>query len=364
MSGEELELVKQVFESNWIAPAGPDIPAFEEEFCAAIGVDHAVALSSGTAALHLSLITSRVGENDEVFCSTLTFSACANAITYVNARPVFIDSDRTSWNMDPGLLEVELGKRSRTNRLPKALILVHIYGQSADIDPIRTACERFGVILIEDAAESLGATYKDQSPGTFGRVGVFSFNGNKILTTSGGGMIVSRDRDLIDHARYLATQARETVVHYEHKNIGYNYRLSNVLAAIGRGQLRVLQKRVARKRTMFKRYAELLKDTPGIEFMPEAGYGRSSCWLTCITIDPVEFGADRSQVIEALEQYNIESRPTWKPMHLQPVFNECSIVGGAVSEWIFEHGLCLPSGTAMTDDDIVQVSEIVRSCAK
>ena len=329
-----------------------------------VGIEHAVAVSSGTAALHLSLILAGVGPGDEVVVSSFTFSASANPIAYLGARPVFIDSERTSWNMDPALLADELQTRAKTGKLPKAVVLAHIYGQSADLDPIQAACERFGVPLIEDAAEALGATYKGRSPGTIGVIGCYSFNGNKIITTSGGGMLVTEDAALAAHARKLATQAREPAPHYEHSEIGYNYRLSNVLAGIGRAQLAVLENRVAARRHNFAAYRRALGDLPGIGFQPEAPWGRHSRWLTCMTIDPVAFGMDREAVRLALEAANIESRPFWKPLHLQPVFAECEVIGGAVGEELFDRGLCLPSGSSLTDAGRSRVIDIICDCAR
>ncbi|MGB3061310.1 MAG: aminotransferase class I/II-fold pyridoxal phosphate-dependent enzyme, partial [Anaerolineae bacterium] len=318
MSGLEQQFVQETFASNWIAPLGPQVDAFEAEFAAAVGAPYALALSSGTAALHLALILAGVGPGDEVLVSTLTFSASVNPIVYLGARPVFVDSERVSWNMDPDLLAETLARKARQGRLPKAVIPVHLYGQSADIAPILESCGRYGVPVIEDAAEALGATYRGKSPGTFGPMGVFSFNGNKIITTSGGGMLVSAHKDLIEHARKLATQAREPAPHYQHTEIGYNYRMSNVLAAIGRGQLQVLEERVAAKRRIFDYYAQTIGDLPGISLMPEAPWGRATRWLTCITVDSAQFGADREAIRQALENENIEARPLWKPMHRPP----------------------------------------------
>jgi pyridoxal phosphate-dependent aminotransferase EpsN len=361
MSGHELELVSDAFASNWIAPLGPHVDAFEREFAAGVGVPHAAALSSGTAALHLAMQLVGVERGDEVLCSSFTFSATANAITYEGGVPVFVDSERASWNIDPALLAEELDACARRGKLPRALVTVDLYGQSADHDPIREACERHGVAVIEDAAEALGATYKGRAVGRFGRLGVFSFNGNKIITTSGGGMLVSANEALIRRARFLATQARDAAPHYQHSTIGYNYRLSNVLAAIGRGQLRVLDERVAARRRNFERYVELLGGLPGIAFMPEPAWSRSTRWLTCLTVDPAAFGATREDVRLALEKENVESRPLWKPMHLQPVFAGCRVRGGAVSAALFEHGLCLPSGSALTDADLERIASLVRA---
>lgn len=355
MGDRELEFVKEAFETNWIAPVGPHVDAFEQEFCQVIGTSHAAAVSSGTAALHLALQLIGVESGDEVFCSTLTFIATASPITYLGAKPVFIDSDRTSWNMNPNLLREALDRRARMGKLPKAVVLVHLYGQSADIDPIVEACLAYEIPLIEDAAESLGSTYKGRSPGTFGRIGIYSFNGNKIITTSGGGMLVSDDPDLVAKARFLATQARDSAPHYQHSEIGYNYRLSNVLAGIGRGQLRVLGDRVAARRRNFKVYQQALGNLPGIEFMPEASFGRATRWLTCLTINPAAFGANREQVRLALAKQQIEARPVWKPLHLQPVFAGCECIGGAIAEDLFERGLCLPSGSNLTTEDLERV---------
>jgi dTDP-4-amino-4,6-dideoxygalactose transaminase len=363
MSGREEQFVRETFASNWIAPLGPQVDAFEAEFAAAVGAPYALALSSGTAALHLALLLAGVGPGDEVLVSTLTFSASANPIVYLGAQPVFIDSERVSWNMDPALLEETLVARARAGKLPKAVIPVHLYGQSADMDPILAACHRHGVTVIEDAAEALGATYKGRAPGSLGWAGIFSFNGNKIITTSGGGMLVSGDKDLIDHARKLAAQARDPAPHYQHSEIGYNYRMSNVLAAIGRGQLQVLAERVRRKREICVFYRQALGDLPGIAFMPEAAWGCATRWLTCITVDPAEFGADREAIRLALEAEDIESRPLWKPMHLQPVFAGCPVAGGAVAAGLFERGLCLPSGTSLTDADLARVADAVRQMA-
>ena len=355
MGEQELEFVKEAFETNWIAPVGPHLDAFEPEFCQVIGVRHAAAVSSGTAALHLALRLIGVEAGDEVFCSTLTFIATASPITYLGAMPVFIDSDRTSWNMNPDLLRETLEHRARIGKLPKAVVLVHLYGQSADIDPILEVCNAFEVPLVEDAAESLGATYKERSPGSFGKASIFSFNGNKIITTSGGGMLVSDDPDLVSKARFLATQARDPAPHYQHSEIGYNYRLSNVLAGIGRGQLRVLEQRVQARRRNFEVYQQALGKLPGIKFMPEAAFGRATRWLSCITINPAEFGANREQVRSSLAEQQIEARPVWKPLHLQPVFAGCESIGGAVSEDLFKYGLCLPSGSNLTNEDLEQV---------
>jgi dTDP-4-amino-4,6-dideoxygalactose transaminase len=363
MSGREWPLVQDAFASNWIAPLGPHVDAFERELANRVGSSYAVAVSSGTAALHLGLQLVGVERSDEVLVSTLTFAATVNPILYLGARPTFIDSERRSWNMDPALLSQALEARSSTGRLPKAVVLVHVYGQSADIGPILAACDHYGVPLVEDAAEALGATYKGRAPGAFGRVGIYSFNGNKIITTSGGGMLVSENSDLIAHARKLATQARDPAPHYEHSEVGYNYRLSNILAAIGRGQLQALEERVAARRRNFDYYVRALGDLPGLAFMPEAPWGRHTRWLTCLTIDSSELGVDREALRLALERENIEARPLWKPMHLQPVFSGFECVGGAVSEQLFERGLCLPSGSSLTEADLARVVAPIRAAA-
>jgi dTDP-4-amino-4,6-dideoxygalactose transaminase len=364
MGDREHQFVAEAFETNWIAPIGPHVDAFEQEFCQRVGSSHATAVSSGTAALHLALQLVGVGAGDEVFCSSLTFSASANPIVYLGAKPVFVDSDRLSWNMDPHLLEAALAQRAKVGKLPKALILVHLYGQSADIDPILKTCQHYGVPMIEDAAEALGASYKGRSPGTFGTIGIFSFNGNKIITTSGGGMLVSEDASITSKAKFLATQARDPAPHYQHSEIGYNYRLSNVLAGIGRGQLLVLSDRVAARRRNCAVYEQALAHLPGIEFMPEATWGCATRWLTCLTIDPVAFGADREQVRLALAEQQIEARPVWKPLHLQPIFKDYDCYGGEVAEDLFERGLCLPSGSNLSDEDLDCVIDGIVKCAK
>jgi dTDP-4-amino-4,6-dideoxygalactose transaminase len=403
MSGREQEFVREAFASNWIAPLGPHVDAFEREFAEAVGMPYATALSSGTAALHLALRILGLQRGEEVVCSTFTFAASANAITYEGGVPVFIDCDAESWNMDPGLLREELAACARRGKLPRAVIVVDLYGQSADYDSIVRACDEFHVPLIEDAAEALGAVYwgRDEGKsqklearrqksellgasqpqpepqpsrfaGSFGRCAAFSFNGNKVITTGGGGMLVSHDQTITEKARFLATQARDPGAHYQHSEIGFNYRLSNVLAAIGRGQLTVLSERVAARRRNFELYQRALGDLPGIEFMPEAPFGRCTRWLTCLTIDAREtedgsretgLAGPRSSVLgllKALATENIEARPLWKPMHLQPVFAGCQTRGGSVSERLFEHGLCLPSGSALTEEDLERVCAVFK----
>jgi pyridoxal phosphate-dependent aminotransferase EpsN len=360
LAGTEGELLSEALDSNWIAPLGPQVEAFEREFSEATQVPHCLALSSGTAALHLALRLLGVGPGDDVLCPTLTFVATANAVLYLGGRPVFIDSERDSWNMDPILLAQELDAYSRRAEPPRAVVVVDLYGQSADYEAIASICDRHRVPLVEDAAEALGATFRGKPVGGFGKMGIFSFNGNKIITTSGGGMLVSHHRDLVDRARVLAAQARDPAPHYEHSVLGYNYRLSNLLAAVGRAQLRVLAKRVERRREVFAAYVELLEDLPGIAFMPEAPYGRATRWLTCITVEPDRFGTDREAIRLALENENIEARPLWKPMHLQPLYRDCRVVGGSVAARLFEHGLCLPSGTALTEADLQRIASIIR----
>ncbi|MFN3979738.1 MAG: DegT/DnrJ/EryC1/StrS family aminotransferase [Caldilinea sp.] len=360
MSGLEAGYVQDAFATNWIAPLGPHVDAFEQEFAAAVGARHAAALSSGTAALHLALLLAGVGHGDEVLVSTMTFSASVNPIVYLGGRPVLIDSERCSWNLDPALVAETVERKVRHGKPPKAVIPVHLYGQSADLAPILDVCNRYEIPVIEDAAEALGSTYQGRAPGTFGKAGVFSFNGNKIITTSGGGMLVSDDAALIAHARKLATQARDPAPHYQHSEIGYNYRMSNVLAGIGRGQLQVLEDRVQARRRNFAFYQETLGDLPGIAFMPEAPWGRHTRWLTVITVTPDEFGADREAIRQALEAENIEARPVWKPMHLQPVFADCEAVGGAVAEALFRDGLCLPSGSNLSQEELQRVVAVIR----
>lgn len=363
LGSDERLFVQEAFDTNWVSSVGPHVDAFEAEFARTVGSSHAVALSSGTAALHLAVQLCGVRPGDEVMVSTLTFCASVNPILYAGAVPVFVDSERTSWNLDPSLVEDICRERTRAGRpVPRALVAVHLYGQSADIGGLMDVCERYGVVFIEDAAEALGATYRDRTPGTFGKAGVFSFNGNKIITTSGGGMLVTEDGALASHARKLATQAREPVPHYEHTEIGYNYRLSNILAGVGRGQLRVLEDRVRARRRIFERYRERLGDLPGVTFMPEAPWGRHTRWLTCLLVDPAAFGADREAVRLALAEENIEARPLWKPMHLQPVYAHLDVAGGAVSESLFAHGLCLPSGSSLSKAEQDRVCEVVRRC--
>jgi pyridoxal phosphate-dependent aminotransferase EpsN len=359
MGGEELELVQDAFATNWIAPLGPHVDAFEREVAAYVGVKHAAALSSGTAALHLALRLLELRPGEEVLCSSFTFSASANPIAYEGAHPVFIDSSPETWNMDPELLRAELDACAARGRLPRAVIVVDLYGQCADYAQIARHCAEYDVPLLQDSAEALGATYKGSMAGAQGWAGVFSFNGNKIITTSGGGMLVSDDGALIERARFLATQARDPAPHYQHSAIGFNYRMSNVLAAIGRGQLRVLPERIAARRRNFEYYRRRFKDVPGLQFMPISNSGEPNYWLTCITVDPLLFGASREEIRLALEAHNIESRPLWKPLHLQPVFANCRVRGGGYSASLFERGLCLPSGSSLTEEQLDLICRVL-----
>ncbi|MEM9940606.1 MAG: aminotransferase class I/II-fold pyridoxal phosphate-dependent enzyme [Planctomycetota bacterium] len=357
--GRERELLMDAFDSNWIAPLGPHVDGFENEFAAQVGTGHAVALSSGTAALHLALEMHGVKAGGQVLTSSFTFVATANAIRYCGAEPVFLDSDWETWNMDPNLLEDELHSCAKMNRMPAAVLAVDVNGQCANYPAIEALCDRFGVPLIEDAAESLGAKLGQKNAGQFGRCACFSFNGNKIITTSGGGMLVTEDADLAERARFLATQARDPAPHYQHSVCGYNYRLSNLLAAVGRAQLEKLSEKVDARRRVFAYYQNALSDVPGIEFMPEPEGYYSTRWLTALTIDPAKAGVDREQIRLALADENIEARPLWKPMHMQPVFKECQSRNRMVSESLFEFGLCLPSGSGMTNQQLQRVTDII-----
>jgi len=350
LSGRESELVAEAIESNWIAPLGPHVDAFERELADVAGVPHAVALSSGTAALHLALVVYGIGTGDEVACSDMTFAASANAIAYTGATPFFVDCDRSTWTIDPDLLDRAISARRAAGALIRAVVAVDLYGQCCDYAALHEVCARHDLILIQDAAESLGATYQGAPAGGQGTMAAFSFNGNKIITTSGGGMLVSYNDKTIEHARKLSTQAREPVAHYEHLEVGFNYRMSNLLAALGRAQLESLPERVATRRRIRDRYRALLEDVPGISFMPDAAYGEGNAWLTCILVDPDAFGADREAIRLALEAEDIEARPLWKPMHLQPIYAAHTTFGGEVSARLFERGLCLPSGSALTDE--------------
>lgn len=363
VGSRERELLLDAFDSNWIAPLGPHVDAFEREFAAMVDRKHAVAVSSGTAALHLCLRLLDVQPGQEVFTSSLTFVATANAIRYVGAKPVFIDSDLETWNMDPCLLAEELERCSTEGTLPAAVMVVDVNGQCANYREISGICQAHGVPVIEDAAESLGASLDGRPAGSFGAAGCFSFNGNKIITTSSGGMLVTDDEAWAKRARYLSTQARDPAAHYEHSELGYNYRMSNLLAAIGRGQLQVLADRVERRREIHATYRRELGSFPGIEFMSEPEGFFSTCWLTALTIDAQQFGATNDQVRLSLEEQNIEARPVWKPMHLQPAFADCRSVETGVSESLFADGICLPSGSSMSDEDQQRVIACIRSCS-
>lgn len=352
--GYEQEYIKEAFDTNWIAPLGPNVNGFEEELAAKVGAKHAAALSAGTAAIQMALKAAGVGQGDIVFCQDLTFSATANPIIYQNATPVFIDSNFETWNMDPVALEAAFEKYPEV----KAVLVVHLYGLSADMDPIVELCKKHNVTLIEDAAESLGTTYKGKYTGTFGDYGIFSFNGNKIITTSGGGMLVSDNEERIAKVRFWSTQSREKARHYQHEEIGYNYRMSNIVAGIGRGQLKVLDPRVAKKKYIFEFYKRELGELEGIEFMPINEWNEPNYWLSCITLSGQVKPID---IMEALEKENIESRPIWKPMHMQPVFEKYDFIGDGVSEKIFENGVCLPSDTKITDDDLNRVCNVIKA---
>ena len=363
MGGNELAFVQQAFDENWIAPVGPHIGKFEEEMERYLGGGHCVALSSGTAALHLALRLSGVGPGDEVLCSDLTFIASVSPVVMQGAKPVFVDADPATWNLDLGLVEELLAERaSKGQPMPKAIIPVHLYGQPVDMDSVMRLAEQYGMAVVEDAAESLGATHGDTHTGLFGAMGALSFNGNKIITCAGGGMFLARDKALADKARFLSTQARDDAPHYQHSTVGYNYRMSNVQAGIGRGQMEVLDQRVEQKRAIFDGYVERLGDLDAMAFMPEVPGGRCNRWLTCVL-----FGGDdesgyelREAVRLALEAENIESRPLWKPMHMQPVFAEEAFVGSGAGESLFARGLCLPSDTKLTAEDMDRICAVVR----
>jgi len=360
----ERELLLDAFDSGWVAPLGPHVDGFEKEMADLTGVPCALALSSGTAALHLALLLCGVGPGDDVLLPTMTFVATANAVAYTGARPVFVDSERATWNLDPDLLDAELARRAADGTLPAAVIAVDLYGQCCDYDRIEASCDRFDVPLIEDAAEGLGATYKGRPAGSFGRFGVFSFNGNKIITTGGGGMLLGRNPDAIEHARYLATQARDDVPHYEHSELGFNYRMSNLLAAVGRGQLNNLEQRLLGRAAINARYHDGLVDLPGIGFLPQSPHGTSSHWLTVITIDADAFGIDRDEVRIRLEDDDIETRPAWKPMHLQPLYADAPCVGRSVADELWVTGLCLPSGNGLSHTELDRVINGLRACAR
>ena len=364
MAGNEYKYVTEAFDTNWIAPIGPHLNKFEEDIQEYIGGNKVAALSSGTAAIHLALMLLNIGEGDEVICSSFTFAASANPIAYVNATPVFVDSEDESWNMSPEYLEEAIKDRITKGNKPKAIILVYLYGGAAKVEEIVAIANKYGIPLIEDAAEALGAFYKGKALGTFGEMGIFSFNGNKIITTSGGGALVSANEEYINKAKFLATQARDNAPHYQHTQIGYNYRMSNVSAAIGMGQLEILDKHVNLRRNNFEFYKKEL-NVDGIEFIKEFDDTYSNRWLTCITINPDKFeGKNREDVRLALEKQNIETRPLWKPMHMQPVFEQYPFYGDGTSEHLFDVGLCLPSGSNLSQDDLDRVVNGIKDVLK
>lgn len=352
--GYEQKFVQEAFDTNWVAPLGTNVNEFEKEIASKVGSQHAVALSAGTAAIHMALKAADVGEDDIVFCQDLTFSATANPIIYQKAIPVFIDSDFETWNMSPKALETAFQKYG--DRV-KAVLVVHLYGLSADINPIMELCQKYNVTLIEDAAESLGTKYKGKYTGTLGEYGVFSFNGNKIITTSGGGMLVSNNEERIAKVRFWSTQARDQARHYQHSELGFNYRMSNIVAGIGRGQLKVLEQRIAKKKYIYEYYKKELGCIEGVHMMPMNEWQDSNCWLSCITLNGKVRPLD---IMLALEKENIESRPIWKPMHMQPLYEKYDFIGEGVSKELFENGVCLPSDTKMRDGDLERVVSIIK----
>lgn len=368
MTGNEQKFINEAFQSNWIAPAGPNINKFEEKLAAYVGTNGAVAVSSGTAAIHLALNLMGVEKGDLVFCSSLTFVASANPILYLGATPVFIDSEDKTWNMSPVALKKAMVEAQINGKLPKAVIVVNLYGQSAMIDELRGICDSYSVSIIEDAAESLGSLYKGKQSGSFGRFGIFSFNGNKIITTSGGGMLVSDDLEALAEARFLATQAKDIALHYEHSVVGYNYRMSNVLAGIGLAQLDVLDNRVEMRREVFNRYVQELGNIEGIEFMPELANTFSNRWLTTLTLNPNVIAIKPTDLIKDLKEAKIEARHIWKPLHLQLLFKGCLFyphdANNSVSERLFMEGICLPSGSNLTTEQQSKVIEVIKQSIK
>lgn len=361
MGGSEKKYVDEAFETNWVAPLGPNVNAFEKELSQYLGVRHCAALVSGTAAIHLALINLGVKQGDEVICQSFTFSATANPIVYQGATPIFIDSEPETWNMDPELLEKAIKERIRKGKKPKAIIVVHLYGMPAKMDEIMSIAEKYEIPIIEDAAEALGSKYKDKSCGTLGCMGILSFNGNKIITTSGGGALISNNNDFIQKARFLATQARDNAPHYQHSHIGYNYRMSNIVAGVGRGQLEVLDLRIKQRRENNLFYRDILKNIEGISFHTERFDSYSNYWLTSILVDPQKTkGITREDIRISLEKENIETRPLWKPMHLQPVFAEAPSYTSGFSEKAFEMGLCLPSGSNLTQEEKGRIAYALR----
>ncbi|WP_188454965.1 DegT/DnrJ/EryC1/StrS family aminotransferase [Virgibacillus oceani] len=368
MSGNEQKYIQEAFDLNWIAPLGNNVDGLEKELANYNATTGAAVVTSGTAAIHLALRLLNVGPDDSVFCSSLTFVASVNPILYQGALPVLIDSELSTWNMSPKALKRALKEAYKNDKLPKAVIIVNLYGQSARMDELIEICDSYGVPIVEDAAESLGSEYKGGKSGTFGRYGIFSFNGNKIITTSGGGALVSNDEKSLRKARFLATQARDSAIHYQHSELGYNYRMSNIVAGIGRAQLEVLDKRVQQRRAVFDKYFEAFNNIPGIDFQPELENTKSNRWLTALTIDPKQTGVSRHEIIEKLAEENIEARPVWKPMHLQPLFAGVDYYpheeGNSVSDFLFEFGFCLPSGSNMNMEDQDRVIDIIRNLFK
>ena len=364
MGGEEMKYINEAFETNWVAPLGPNVTEFEKEMCEYTGAKAATALVSGTSAIHLALKCLGVGEGDVVFCSTLTFSATANPIIYQGAEPVFIDSEYETWNMCPKALQKAFDDAEKCGKMPKAVVVVNLYGQSADYDKLKAICDKYNVPIVEDAAESLGATYKGKQTGTIGDIGIYSFNGNKIITTSGGGMMVSNNEDYNKKALFWATQSREAERHYEHKELGFNYRMSNVVAGIGRGQLKVLNDRIAKKKEIYEAYKEGFKEIEDIKMMNIADFGEPNYWLSCMTINE-DSKVKPLDIILALEKENIESRPVWKPMHMQPFFKNYKFFsvkeGLSVSEDLFSRGLCIPSDTKIDEKDMNNILQIIKS---
>lgn len=361
MGGTELKYIQEAFDTNWIAPVGPHLTGFEKDLTSYVGVDHAAALSSGTAAIHLALIILGVEAGDEVICSSFTFAGSCNPIVYQGATPVFVDSETDTWNMDPGLLKEAITDRIKKGKKPKAIILVHLYGMPAKVDEIMQIAREFEIPVIEDAAEALGSIYKGKKMGAFGDFGILSFNGNKIITTSGGGALLSNNKEAIERSRFLSTQARDQAPHYEHTTIGYNYRLSNISAGIGRGQMEILDDRVAGKRNIYDRYRKQLSQIDCIKFIDEPNNTFSNRWLTTVLIQENDKKINKDHVRIALEKENIESRPLWKPMHMQPVFNDVPSYISGVSEKLFDEGLCLPSGTNMSENDQIRVANRISS---
>jgi dTDP-4-amino-4,6-dideoxygalactose transaminase len=364
MGTAERKLLLEAFDSNWIAPLGPMVDAFEQEFAAYVEAPYAAALSSGTGAIHLALLLMGVGQGDKVYVPSLTFSGSANPVTYVGAEPVLLDAEERTWNLCPERLAEALAEDAKRGTLPKAVMIVHLYGQAAEVDEIVALCHQYEVPILEDAAEAVGTRYRGRHVGNDGVMSIYSFNGNKIMSTSGGGMLVGADEAMIQRARFLATQAREPAPHYQHEVIGYNYRMSNLLAAVGRGQLQVIEDRVAARRANFDHYQQVLGAMPGLSFTQEPEGDRGTRWLTVMQIDREAFGASPEDLRLALEEQNIEARPLWKPMHMQPVFRDCRMVGGEVAERLFKNGLCLPSGSALTSEQRERVIGVISASAK